>query len=202
MGGLAIRLGAGAEPAHTARRRTSDDLRSVIERAKRGDVDAFARLVEVHAPQLHRLAAAIVGADEAADATQEALLSAWRELPKLRDVERFEPWLRRILVNRCRKFLRGRSRRITPVALEPGLGHDPVDPAPPVDSLIAEQSAVDAVFERLSPEQRALVCLHYTMDLSIRESAAVLGIRTGTAKSRLNKALAALRAALDPEVER
>lgn len=180
----------------------SSQLSSAVERAQGGDVDAFAILVDRHAPQLHRLAAAIVGADDAADATQEALLSAWRELPKLRDIERFEPWLRRVLVNRCRKFLRSRSRRISSMTLDPALGHDPVDPAPPVDVRIAEESALDAVFERLSPEQRALVSLHYTMDLSIRESAEVLGIRTGTAKSRLNKALAALRAALDSEVER
>jgi RNA polymerase sigma-70 factor (ECF subfamily) len=147
------------------------------------------------------LAASIVGADDAADATQEALLSAWRELPKLRDVERFEPWLRRILVNRCRKFLRGRTRRIVPVRLDRTLGHDPIDPAPPVDARIAEQSALDAVFEQLSPDQRALLSLHYTLDLSIRESAEALGIHNGTAKSRLNKALATLRAALDLEVE-
>ncbi|MFN2419056.1 MAG: RNA polymerase sigma factor [Candidatus Limnocylindria bacterium] len=198
MGGFVVRL--GGEPAYASMERRSE-LRSEIERAQGGDVDAYAVLVDHHAPRLHRLAASIVGADDAADATQEALLSAWRELPKLRDVERFEPWLRRILVNRCRKFLRGRSRRIAPVTLDPALGHDPIDPAPPVDARVAEQSALDAVFKQLSPDQRALLSLHYTMDLSIRESAAALGIRSGTAKSRLNKALAALRTALDPEVE-
>lgn len=198
MGGFVVRL--GGEPAYASTERRSE-LRSEIERARTGDVEAFAVLVDRHAPGLHRLAASIVGADDAADATQEALLSAWRELPKLRDVERLEPWLRRILVNRCRKFLRGRSRRISTMTLDPARGHDPVDPAPPVDARIAEQSALDAVFEQLSPDQRALLALHYTMDLSIRESAEALGIRNGTAKSRLNKALAVLRAALDPEVK-
>lgn len=198
MGGFVLRLGGEPAYANAERRR---ELRSQIEGAQAGDVEAFAVLVDRHAPQLHRLAASIVGADDAADATQEAWLSAWRELPKLRDVDRFEPWLRRILVNRCRKFLRGRSRRIAPVTLDPKFGHDPVDPAPPVDARITEQSALDAVFEQLSADQRALLVLHYTMDLSIRESAEALGIRSGTAKSRLNKALAALRAALDPEVE-
>lgn len=198
MGGFVVRL--RGEPAYPRGERRSE-LREEIERAQAGDLDAFAVLVDRHAPGLHRLATSIVGADDAADATQEALLSAWRELPKLRDIDRFEPWLRRILVNRCRKFLRGRSRRIAPVTLDPGLGHDPVDPAPPVDVRIAEQSALDAVFEQLSPDRRALLALHYTMDLSIRASAEALGISTGTAKSRLNKALAALRAALDPEVK-
>lgn len=197
MGRLVARM--GGEPACTTMERRGE-LRSVIEQAQRGDVDAFTRLVNLHAPQMHRLAAAIVGPDDAADATQEALISAWRELPKLRDVERFEPWMRRILVNRCRKFLRGRSRRIRPTTLDPALGHDPVDPAAPVDARVTEQSALDMMFERLSLEQRALVSLHYTMDLSIRESAQALGIRPGTAKSRLSKALAALREALDPEV--
>lgn len=199
MGGFVVRL--GGEPADASAERRIE-LQSEIERAQAGDVEAFAVLVDRHAPVLNRLAASIVGADDAADATQEALLSAWRELPKLRNVERFEPWLRRILVNRCRKFLRGRTRRIVPVTLfDRALGHDPIDPAPPVDARIAEQSALDAVFEQLSPDQRALLSLHYTLDLSIRESAEALGIRTGTAKSRLNKALATLRAALDSEVE-
>jgi len=198
MVGFVVRL--RREPAYARAERRSE-LRSEIERAQAGDVRAFAVLVDRHAPHLHRLAASIVGADDAADATQEALLSAWRELPNLRDVDRFEPWLRRILVNRCRKFLRGRYRRIAPMTLDPALGHDPVDPAPPVDARITEQSALDAVFEQLSADQRALLALHYAMDLSIRESAEALGIRIGTAKSRLNKALAALRAALAPEVE-
>lgn len=174
----------------------------MIEQAQRGDVEAFTRLVNAHAPQMHRLAAAIVGPDDAADATQEALLSAWRELPKLRDVNRFEPWLRRIVVNRCRKFLRGRSRRIRPLPLDPAAGHDAPDPGTPVEAQVTEQSVLDAVYEQLAPEQRALVSLHYTMDLSIREAAEVLGIRPGTAKSRLNKALATLRGAIDPEVAR
>lgn len=197
MGGFVVSLGHKPASALTERR---NRLEAEIARAQAGDVEAFAALVDRHAPTLHRLASAIVGADDAEDATQEALLSAWRELPKLRDVERFEPWLRRILVNRCRKFLRGRSRRISPVSFDPARGHEPIDPGQLVDARIAEQSALDAVFEQLSPDQRVLLALHYTMDLSIRESAEALGIRNGTAKSRLNKALAALRAALDPEV--
>ena len=70
-----------------------------------------------------------------------------------------------------------------------------------MDARLTEQDSLDAAFEILSPDQRALLSLHYTMDLSIRESAAALGIPTGTAKSRLNGALEALRAALSPEVE-
>lgn len=198
-GRLAART--GGEPACIQAGRRGD-LRAVVEQAQRGDIDAFTRLVSAHAPQLHRLAAAIVGPDDAADATQEALLRAWRELPKLRDVDRFDPWLRRILVNCCRKFLRGRTRRIRPLSLDPAQGHDAPDPEAPIESQVADQSALDAVFEQLSPEQRALVSLHYTLDLSIRESAEALGIRPGTAKSRLNKALATLREAIAPEAAR
>jgi RNA polymerase sigma-70 factor (ECF subfamily) len=198
MDGLVVRV--GREPVQAAMKR-SDDLRRVIELARDGDVDAFAVLVDRYGPQLHRLAGAIVGPDEAADATQEALLSAWRQLPGLRDTDRFEPWLRRILVNRCRNLLRGRGRRLVTTGLDVARGHDPADPAPPVDARITAQSALDAVFEQLTPDERALLSLHYTMDLSIRQSAAALGMATGTAKSRLNRALAGLRAALDPGSE-
>jgi RNA polymerase sigma-70 factor (ECF subfamily) len=197
MGGLDVqRL---LEPASMNIKR-SGGLNSTIRRAQEGDVDAFAELVERHAPELHRLAAAIVGPDDAADATQEALLSAWRQLPRLHSRDSFHPWLRAILVNRCRNVLRGRSRRL-PGVLDFDRGFEPADPGPPVDARLTEQDTLDAAFEILSPDQRALLSLHYTMDLSIRESAEALGIPTGTAKSRLNGALEALRAALSPEVE-
>jgi len=198
MGGLDVqRL---LEPASMNIKR-SGGLNSTIRRAQEGDVDAFAELVERHAPELHRLAAAIVGPDDAADATQEALISAWRQLPKLHSRDSFHPWLRAILVNRCRNVLRGRSRRLSPGVLDFDRRSEPADPGPPMDARLTEQDSLDAAFEILSPDQRALLSLHYTMDLSIRESAEALGIPTGTAKSRLNGALEALRAALSPEVE-
>jgi len=198
MGGLDAQR--WLEPASTSMER-SGGLYSKVRRAQEGDVDAFAELMERHAPELHRLAAAIVGPDDAADATQEALLSAWRQLPGLHNRDSFHPWLRTILVNRCRNVLRDRSRRLSPGVLDFDRGSEPADPGPPVHARVTEQDSLDAAFETLSPDQRALLSLHYTMDLSISESARTLGIRTGTAKSRLSSALAALRAALSPEVE-
>jgi RNA polymerase sigma-70 factor (ECF subfamily) len=162
-------------------------------RARAGDVEAFEMLVLRHAPELYRLAAAIVGESEARDLTQESLLAAWTQLPRLRDPDRFLPWARRILVNRCRNHLRSRSRRLSVLPLEPG--HDVPEPRDFRDPLHARLLLAPA-FESLTPEHRALLALHYAADLSISEAAEALGLRLGTAKSRLNAALVALRRAL------
>jgi RNA polymerase sigma-70 factor, ECF subfamily len=171
-----------------------------VRRAQNGDAEAFEALVMRYMPDLYRLAAAIVGEPDAAEATQEALLTAWRELPRLRKPESFLSWARRILANRCRNMLRTRSRRIPAASLdaegsEPGAAVR--DPRRDFRDAVDARIVLDAAFERLSADQRSLLGLHYVGDLSIREAAATLGIPVGTAKSRLNAALAALRAALE-----
>jgi RNA polymerase sigma-70 factor (ECF subfamily) len=165
-------------------------------RAQSGDLEAFEMLAERHAPSLYRLAAAIVGEADARDLTQESLLAAWSGLPKLRDPDRFLPWARRILVNRCRNHLRTRSRRPSAISLAPE--HD-VPAAGDFRDPVHARMVLRPAFESLTPDQRALLALHYVSDLSIRECAESLGVRLGTAKSRLNAALAALRRALDTE---
>lgn len=162
-----------------------------VRRARAGDREAFAVLVERHGTELYRLAAGIVGAREAGDLAQESLVAAWQQLPSLRDADAFAPWLRRICVNRCRNVLRQRGRRVREVELLAS-----VDPVAPGDFRedVHTRDALDGAFAGLSVEQRALLTLHYGLGHSIRETADVLGLREGTCKSRLHAALSALRA--------
>jgi RNA polymerase sigma-70 factor (ECF subfamily) len=161
-------------------------------RARAGDLVAFEALAERHAPDLYRLAVAIVGEGDARDLTQESLLAAWTQLPSLRDPERILPWMRRILVNRCRNHIRARGRRTAAVDLdsaEVGADGDFTDP-------VHARLVLDGAFERLTDDQRAVLALHYAAGLSIRDAAEVLGLRVGTAKSRLNAALTVMRRAI------
>ena len=152
-----------------------------------------------YSPEMFRLAAAMVGPDDAADMVQEAFVSAWRELPRLRDSDRWEAWLRSILMNRCRNALRTRSRRPKLVLLDPdgqaNVPHMRHEPMRDVDNRWAMRDALAA----LRPEDRAVIVLHYLADLPLRQVASVLGLRLGTVKSRLNAGLRALRAADEEE---
>ena len=147
-----------------------------------------------YSPAMYRLAAAMVGPDDAADMVQEAFVSAWRELPRLREADRWESWLRSILMNRCRNALRTRTRRPKLLLLDPDsratprqISHEPMRE---VDDRHAMHDALGA----LRPEDRAVIVLHYLADLPLRQVASVLGLRLGTVKSRLNAGLRALRA--------
>jgi len=166
-----------------------------IEKAKRGDREAFGRIAERNLADLYRLAASMVGEDDARDVTQETLLAAWRELPRLREVDRFPAWLRSIHMNRCRNLLRTRRRR-------PAVSRG-VDPSTlyltderwkdePIARLHAGW-AVDEALDRLTPDERAVFALHYVADLSLREVGRTLGIPEGTAKTRLHAGLLRLR---------
>lgn len=172
-------------------------MQDLVGSAQSGDADAFAAIVARKTDELHRLASAIVGRDDAADMTQETLLQAWRELPRLRDPARFDAWLRAILVNRCRNLLRSRTRRIRalPIDLVAPFAQDGRAP----DPAAADRPALDAAFGALTPEQRIVVVLHYVLDLSQPEVAATLGIAEGTVKSRLSAALQKLRSSLEVE---
>lgn len=161
----------------------------------RGDTAAFEELTVAYSPEMFRLAAAMVGPDDAADMVQEAFVSAWRELPRLRDADRWSSWLRSILMNRCRNALRTRTRRPQLVLLDPDghatprqVAHEPMRD---VDRRWAMHDALGA----LRPEDRAVIVLHYLADLPLRQVASVLGLRLATVKSRLNAGLRALRAA-------
>jgi RNA polymerase sigma-70 factor (ECF subfamily) len=170
-----------------------------VERAKHGDMAAFEELTIQHSADAFRLAAAMVGPDEAADMVQEAFVAAWRTLPTLRDSDRWESWMRSILMNRCRNALRTRSRRPRLVVLDmdrPTTAREVHEPMREVDARWAMQDALAA----LRPEDRAVIVLHYLADLPLREVAATLGLRLGTVKSRLNSGLRALRAERQEEL--
>lgn len=169
-----------------------------VIRAKARDREAFEMLVEKHATEMFRLAAAIVGTADAADVTQESFVAAWQELPKLRDTGAFGPWLRRICVNRSRNWLRMHARRPR-AAMQVDDAAAPAIPDPRGDFRTAAEAraVLEPAFESLTPDQRAMLALHYSMGLSITEAADALGIRVGTAKSRLSAGLAALRRELE-----
>jgi RNA polymerase sigma-70 factor (ECF subfamily) len=130
---------------------------------------------------------------DAEDATQEALIGAWRQLPSLRDPDRFDAWLGRITVNACRMALR-RRRSGAAVSLATGpLAAEPVDARTSAfDARTVTADAFDRAFGRLPVEQRAILVLHHRDELPVAEVAARLGIPEGTVKSRLHAARAAL----------
>jgi RNA polymerase sigma factor (sigma-70 family) len=146
-------------------------------------------LVDVHLADLHRLALVVAGPDRAEDVTQDAFLSAWRELPRLRDPDRFLPWIRRILVNRARDVQRSEPETRRVVGLEVVADRAAAEAPLGVDVL----TDLYAALATLTVDHRAVVGLHYLADLSLPEVAATLGVPVGTAKSRLNAALVVLR---------
>lgn len=152
-----------------------------------------------HTGWAFRLASAIVGPDQAADVTQEAFLRVWRELPRLRDPARFEPWLRRIVVNACRDVGRRSASRVQELQLVGAMDGAPgamsADPRPPVE----DDADVARALAGLPLDQRTVLALHYAADLSLAAVADVLGVPAGTAKSRLNAALVRLRSSLEDQ---
>ena len=169
--------------------------RAMVEAAQRGDHDAFEALAIGAADRLFAIARLILRDISAAeDAVQEALVHAWRDLPRLRDPDRFDAWLRRLLVNACAD--QGRRRRrwsaeIQIVRVEPA--------ADDAIGTLADRDQLERGFRRLKPEQRAAVVMHFYLGLTIAEIADTLGVPLGTAKSRLHYATETLRAALEAD---
>ena len=166
----------------------------LVERARRGDRDAFASLAAIHVDGCYRLAYRILrDPHRAQDATQQALLGAWRDLPTLRDSERFEAWLRRLVVNAC--FTEARTERRWAARVRVLSSTNRVEPD--VARSVATRDELEDAFRRLTPDQRAVVVLHHHLGYPLTEIAATLGIPAGTARSRLHQAVRQLRAALD-----
>jgi RNA polymerase sigma-70 factor (ECF subfamily) len=166
-------------------------LTDLVRRAQQGDMDAFEELVTTQAASVYRLARAFVGDAAAPDLVQDVFVAAWRALPKLRDPGSFGPWLHRISINRCRSAARaaGRVREIPMDEMTADRSRAPGDDFGAVDA----RTTVGPAFRRLGEDHRAVIALHYAAGLSIRECGEALGIPEGTAKSRLNAALEALR---------
>ena len=170
--------------------------RELVIRAQRGDGEAFASLAVACGDRLHAVAHRILRDVELAeDATQQALLAIWQNLPKLRDPARFEAWSYRLLVNAC--YDEGNRRR----TWKPNLRvlHDDEQPAPDALDQVHDRDQLERGFRRLSVEHRAVVVLHTYLDLSIDEIADALDVPAGTIRSRLHYAVRAMRAALDAD---
>jgi RNA polymerase sigma-70 factor (ECF subfamily) len=175
------------------------DQRGIVERARRGDHDAFADLIDGRLARLDAAARLILrDAELARDAVQEAMIRAWRDLPGLRDPDRFDAWLQRLLANACLDLVRRRKRRVIEVEL---LAIDMAPGTQDVSSALADRQLLEGALAGLSPGHRAVVALHYLLGMPLPDVAASLGIPIGTAKSRLHYALAAMRTTVSAEPE-
>jgi len=169
--------------------------RDLVEAARRGDHEAFEVLATSAGDRLYAVARLILRAtDLAEDAVQEALVRAWQQLPSLRDPDRFDAWLHRLVVNACAD--QGRKQRrwaqqVRPLEIDVSIGDD--------TGSVADRDQLERGFERLKPDQRAVVVLHYYSGFSAVEIAGILGIPEGTARSRLYYATEAMRAVLDAD---
>ena len=169
--------------------------RDLVEAARRGDHEAFEVLATSAGDRLYAVARLILrSADLAEDAVQEALVHAWRQLPSLRDPDRFDAWLLRLVVNACAdqgRQLQRWSEQVRPLTLDVPIDDD--------TGSVADREQLERGFNRLTPEQRAVVVLHHYSGFSAAEIAEMLGIPAGTARSRLHYATEAMRAALEAD---
>lgn len=164
-------------------------------RRRGGDHEAFEALAISAGDRLFAIARLVLrDVDLAQDAVQDALIQAWSALPGLRDPDRFDAWLRRLIVNACADQARRQRRRSAEIRV---IGAD----ASREDEtrFVADRDQLERGFRRLKPEQRVVVVLHHYVGLTVAEVADTLGIPMGTAKSRLHHAMASLRAALEAD---
>ncbi|MFL5755988.1 MAG: RNA polymerase sigma factor [Chloroflexota bacterium] len=170
--------------------------RDLVERARGGDRDAFASLVHQVSDTLFAVAQRILrDRGLAEDALQNALVTAWRQLPHLREPERFEAWIHRILVNACYAESRRGRRWAVNVRVLPT--HGLTSPDGSVD--LADRDELERAFRRVPVEQRSVFVLHHYLGLPLVEIAETLGIPAGTARSRLHYATRALRSAIEAD---
>jgi RNA polymerase sigma-70 factor (ECF subfamily) len=168
----------------------------LVRLAREGDRDAFDILMTAVIDHLYRIARLILrDFDSAEDAVQEALVRCWRDLPGLRDPDRFDAWLNRLLLHSVTDEARNRRRRsvasVRILRIEPAQS----DSA----GALADRDELARVFGRLSIDHRTIVVLHHYLGLTVDEAATTIGIPVGTAKSRLHYATEALRAALEAD---
>ena len=171
--------------------------RELVERAMHGDEEAFDELVERLGDSLYSVARRILrDTTLAQDATQQALLDAWKHLPQLRDPDRFQAWTHRLLVHACYAEARRERRHRGNLRLLPDDGRS----LPDSSSRIATQDQLDRAFRRLSVEHRTVVVLVHYLGLSPTEAAERMGTPAGTARSRLHYALQQLRSAIEADL--
>jgi RNA polymerase sigma-70 factor (ECF subfamily) len=177
------------------------DDQGLIKRASTGDAEAFDQVAASRIPDAYRLASAILGSQAAAaDATQNALMAAWRELPRLRDLDAFDAWFHRILVNECRMQVRHQARLREVELAESGPDAAAAHPRGRDAStleLVEVLDLLEGAFESLEPDDRAMVVLHHLEGRPLTEIAALLHMPVGTVKWRLHQARGVLQHALE-----
>lgn len=168
----------------------------LVVRAQGGDRDAFAQIVNVSFDRYHGVAMRLLhDSGSAEDAVQQAMVNIWRNLPRLRDPSRFEAWSYKLLLRACYAEYKRAPRWMPAIvegsASEPGASGD--------YATVVDRDQLERGFQRLSMDHRAVVVLHHYLDLPLDEVGRVLGIPTGTVKSRLSRALTEMRAALEAD---
>lgn len=168
----------------------------LVERARSGDQDAFAALVAASLDRSFAIAYRILrDVHRAQDATQQAYLNAWRDFPALRDPDRFEAWLHRLVVRACYAEADRERRWVASVRLIPSDG----DAVPDTTGGLAARDELERAFRRLPADQRAVLVLHHYLGYPLTEVASTLEIPVGTARSRLHYAIRQLRAAVEAD---
>lgn len=184
---------------------SADD--ALVRRARSGDAAAFEVLVDTRIDRCYRLAWSILSNDaDAADATQDALVLAWRQLPRLRDPAVFDSWLNRIVANAALMARRHRVR-LREVSVRPAdPGAETLQPEPHQDlhartqmDEMVDNDAIGRAFDRLRPQDRIILVLHHVEERPVAEIARSLGIPVGTAKWRLHAARRALEKTMEAE---
>lgn len=182
---------AGACAIHVADPNGKGMDRQVIEDARHGSRAAFEALAAAVMDRLYGMAVLVLHDRALAeDAVQETLIQAWRDLPRLRDADRFEGWLHGVLVHRCLDLVRRRRPTVRELP-------DSVSDGFNVEAMVGNRDVVRRGMARLKPAERAALVLRYYLDLTVPQMAEVLHVPLGTAKSRLHAAEAAIRAAID-----
>jgi RNA polymerase sigma-70 factor (ECF subfamily) len=173
-----------------------DRDRDLVEAAQRGDQAAFVDLVRSTGDRLFALGYRILrDVDRTEDALQDALVIAWRDLRGLRDPDRFDAWMNKVVTNVCIAHATRERRRTVNLRVLPVDG-----PAAPDDLLgVGERDQLERGFRRLTPDERAILVLHHYAGYTLSEIAEALGAPAGTVRSRLHHAHRAMRAALDAE---
>ena len=169
--------------------------RDLVEAARRGDHDAFEALAADAGSRLLTVARLVLrDGHQAEDAVQDALVRAWESLPSLRDPERWEAWLHRLLVRACADQARHRRRHeaeVRMIGIEPSTG----DHAGPID----DHDQLDRGFRHLKPDQRTALILRFYLGMTVPQVADALGVPVGTAKSKIHYAVEAMRAELEAD---
>jgi len=171
-------------------------VRDIVEQAMRGDREAFGVLVAQTSDRMYAIAARILRDTHLAeDALQSAFITGWHDLPTLRDPDRFEAWMRKLVVRACYSEARRRNVWAANVRVLPVEG-----PAAQDETIsVGDRDALDRAFRRLTVEQRAVFVLHHHLGLPLVEIAETLGVPAGTARSRLHYATRTLRAAIEAD---